>query len=282
MSGAIGDEDSLNPFKNRVVGTSIVVSVVAVALLFVVARFQPEPEVDNRLDPTSYAVLTQFLSTILSIGALALLWEWVLRRDHARSLNRYLALKSALVSSGLRSIRDPATFHPEIDNLIEGASIIRAVSRTPTEWVTRYSGAVLRAARAREIHVELIVPDPGSSAIDAMARSLGVSQTDLTRNINSAVESIKTSWSQAPHASDKSTISVVAVDVALYDILIVDRMALIDLYATVDHQPGKPGMALQFVSGEKVEWAMEQVKNLVPNTGPLWAHPPGQPDHFRN
>jgi len=91
---------SLNPFRNKLARTAILVTVLSTALLIMVSWRSPG-EGSWRLGTTSYTVLTTLLSTIISIGVLSLIWEYFLRASYARSLHHYLSLKSSLVATGL-------------------------------------------------------------------------------------------------------------------------------------------------------------------------------------
>lgn len=275
-------EAPLSPFRNRLAATAILVTAISVVLLVVVSWRSPG-EGSWRLGDTSYAVLTTLLSTIISIGALSLIWEYVLRASYARSLHHYLALKASLVVTGLSHISDLNDKHIDLANELGRATRVRCMTRNPIDWTLRHLNSVMSAAKTHEIHVDILVPDPEGEFLGAVAQSLGLSEQELAANISTAVQTVKTRWQQAHIAASSSTIQIATVSNPLYDATVVNDMAIIELTTASDHTPGRGGLAFKFDGhGQTAAWIRSQFDDA--NVGAaLWsAGPAGTRDYFRS
>ena len=285
MSDRAG-EPSLNPFKNLLAGVALAVTLASAFCLWLVSGRQPDPNPnpkDWNFGLTTYTTLTQLLSTLLGIGLLALIWEYVLRRDYAKSLHKYLALKTAIVSSGLQHLADTNSEQIDIMDDIAKAGIIRAIAKDPVDWIIRYFSAVTKAAQKREVHIELLFPNPESKHLAAVAASQGMTAEQLSTNIENAVETIKTRWSQVKLKSDNSSITVATIDLPLYDLLVADDTSVFEIHASTDHRPGMNGLALKFEGGaHPALWLGSQFDDAKLGAA-LWASsPPGKPNYFRS
>lgn len=272
---------SLNPFRNRLAGTAIVMSIASTGFLILVAWRSPG-DGGWRLDETTYAVLTSLLSTVISIGILSLIWEYFLRRSYARSLHHYLSLKSSLVATGLTEVSDTNEEQIDLHTELGRASRIRCIARNPIDWNLRHLNAVMKAAQSREVHVEIVVPNPDGLHLAAVASSLGLGEQDLANNISTAIDTIKTRWQQANVVASNSTIQIATLDNPLYDATVVDDLAVIELTVSTNHRPGRSGLAFRFDGqGRVAAWVRSQFDEA--KVGPaLWAAPPGSRDYFRS
>lgn len=259
----------LDRFRDRLVRVALAVSIIALALLYVLARLQPDPDADGwRLGQTTYTVLTDACSALLSIGLLSLIFELLLRESYARALRKFLGLKGALVASGLTDIK---TGSVDLSARLAHATTVQAVVRDPHAWVLAHYSDVVAAATSRATTITLLFPDVDSPHFPALAESLDYSQDELRNSLDLAVSAIQQRWGTVGRIHAGSTIVVKTVQLPLFEITCVDDYAVCALDSSIEHRQGGPGLVFVFEGdGPPSNWFKEQIMSAT-EAGELWA-----------
>lgn len=260
----------MNRFRERLVWLSVVVTLASIVALLIVANFAPDPKEVGRwnFSDTYYPVITGFIGSVFSIGALSILLEIAARKSYADDLNGFLQLKAALVKSGLVDIEAEPPHSPS--EKIQQASRITAVVRDPQRWVQRNFDSVLDAAKNRSVEIELLMPDPDSPNFDSVALSIGYEPEDLRRNYDLAIDWIQQRWN-ATEVRDSSTITISTVSMPLFELMVLDKTAIFSVGRTLGHKKGEAQLSMTFEKGAyPVDWLGQQLDEAS-RSGAVWA-----------
>lgn len=259
--------------------TSAGVAAVAIVALFVVYHYEPsaDPGVrameKGKLSPNLFGVLQTCLTTFLSIGAISLLFEMLLRESYGRDLRRFLRLRTALVRSGLQDV-GPET---EVDwkEVLESAAQITMLVRDPSQWLLAHLGAAIGAAKKRKAEILIGLPDPDGARLQEIASSIGLAAPELRQNIMLAVNAIENQWNAArTHLQAGSTIRVVAYpELPLHELVIGDQQLVCLVAKPIGHDVGVYPLALTFDQDRHeypTQWLREALDTLE-GRNDLWA-----------
>ena len=259
----------LERFRDKLFLIALGVSAISLMFLWGVARYQPIPNaVGWRLGQTTYTVLSDAASALLSIGLISLIFELFLRESYARALRKFLELKGALVTSGLVDIKSGAV---DLSARIAHATTVRAVVRDPQAWVLAHYSSIVAAAVKRSVDVTLLFPDSESTHFPAVAESLDYSPEELRTSLELALSAIKQRWGTAGTIHAGSKIAVKTVQLPLYELTCIDDFAVCTFDSSVEHRQGGTQYSFSFSGGgHPIDWFESQISS-VGDAGELWA-----------
>jgi hypothetical protein len=195
------------------------------------------------------SALTSVSSVLLSIGIIAIGYEFFVRGTYAQELLDLVGTTRALAESGIsRLCSERDVDWPEF---LAAGHHYRLLLLDPIGWIERQWPHVLAAGRAHPISAEVFVVDPESSALGLLADRLGQPPDGLHASIGRAVDTASQSWalaqSSAPRLTKRCSLEVRCIDrVPSYAIITVDDRCVVLLRATATHEPLKGIVAIRF------------------------------------
>lgn len=217
------------------------------------------------LSPHQFGLLQTFLTTVLSIGAISLLFEFLLRRSWATDLLHFLRLNVVVARSGVQHVGSETTV--EWDAPLARAVEIRALVRDPSKWFLMNLPHVLRACQQHSASVLVGVPDPDGPNFPAIAECVGLTAPQLKQNIEVAIGTVENQWgAQKPHLNDGSVIRVVTYpQIPLYDVISIDNATFCVLSRPIRHALGDYGLVFEFMQDSPqypADWLRESLASL--------------------
>lgn len=161
---------------------------------------------------------------VFSLGVVTLISEFYLKSSYTRDLIDLVDLSNHVREVGFLAARPER--QTRWDDVFSGARSIRIYLPQPTSWADREWPDVLQQARARDVSVEIYVPDPEGPNVAGHASMLGHDSGRLAENLRDVTSRLGTEWRAALDAGSlkaSSSLTVYAVtDVMPYGLVAVD------------------------------------------------------------
>lgn len=240
------------------------VSILGLVLIY---RFGPAPPGARgwHLTIRQFGLLQTLLTTLLSIGAISLLFEYLLRRSWADDLLRFLRLNVVVAKAGVQYVGEDSSV--EWQSTLPKAVEIRGLIRDPNKWLMMNLNHLLTACQRHTTTILVGVPDPDGTRFEEVAGSVGLTVEQLQQNIKVTQDSIVTQWrALKPHLNDGSVLRIVTYSqIPMFEVISVDNSTYCLLSRPVDHQLGDRALALEFFQDSPqypANWLREALRPL--------------------
>jgi hypothetical protein len=250
----------------RTSGAIVALAVVGLALTY---HFEPAGSGSKangvHLTPHQFGLLQTLLTTVLSIGVISLLFEYLLRRSWAEDLLRFLRLNVAVSKSGIQHVGE----EPSVDwaAALGQAVEVRALVRDPSKWLQTNLSHLLLAAQRHSANILIGVPNPDGEHFEDIAACVGLSADQLRQSIDIATQSLEAQWAaHKPHLNEGSVFRLVPYDqIPLYELVAVDNSTFCFLSRPVSHGIGDYALVLEFLQDSPqypATWLRESLRAL--------------------
>jgi hypothetical protein len=195
-------------------------------------------------------VVREVGAVLLTIGALELGYEVVLRTSLVQEVFRAVRLEENVAASGLEEI---STESPHWSRLFADAHRIAVLPLDPISWIGAEWAHVLEAARRRRLNVRIYLPRWDGPAVPTIADRLEVGEEELRANLKGRTVAISDAWRAS--ATNRRLrrgceLSVLTYDlVPSYGIATADEQALVSLPASTGSGAGSSIVTLRFAQG---------------------------------
>jgi len=221
-----------------------------------------EPSVTT---PALKSALSATTETLLSIGALSLIYDLGLRRELHTELLKLVGIQRSISSNHVSGASRNADA-PWPDLLTRKADY-RCILVDPLLWTETNWQLIADSARQRKVHVSLVVPDPTAPYLNRFADFLGVSEQQASSSIQQAIELVESRWkdlSEQKRIITGSTIEVRhAVEMPSYSIVIADQSAIMSHFSVAGKRGSDLGFSVIFdgpLDSFPMNWLARQVE----------------------
>jgi hypothetical protein len=245
-----GDKDWLT-FRPRAFRTSGVLVAASTIGLLLIYHYAPPPagttEKGWHLTNHQFGLLQTLLTTVLSLGAISLLFEFLLRKSWAEDLLRFLRLNVVVAKAGIQLVTNDAAV--EWNRTLPQAVEIRALVRDPSRWFQTNLALLMKATQRHAAKILIGVPDPQGPNFQRVAESVGLTEDQLRQFIDVARQTVEAQWAALkPHIDSGSTFRIVTFDgIPLFEVISVDNSTFCLLTRPLLHGIGDDQLALEFL-----------------------------------
>ncbi|WP_131800276.1 hypothetical protein [Methylobacterium indicum] len=131
-------------------------------------------------------------TTLISTGALSLLFDIALRRNVYQEMIRLVGINRSVIEQHF-FMGGPSN-NIDWPQLLNSKSEINLLLVDPNSWIDQHLSRILENGRRQRVSITFLLPDPTALYIDELANSLGVGKETLERTINEALNRIERSW----------------------------------------------------------------------------------------
>jgi hypothetical protein len=235
--------------KGREVMKNVLTRTVIISLILVGLGFAGLAYVSARSIDFASALLSNLASAVLTIGVVALVYEWFMRRAITADLLDLVGLKQNLSDAGIQEVTEEARL--DWGEVLTGGSDFELLLVDPTAWYEREWSYILSAGRQRAIHLQLYLPDPDAHELEALAISLALQPDEFRQTVKRVARQVEDGWKTA-RAADEPIKTGSSIQISLYmgfpthALLRADDEVVLLLYASLGRQPGTQATALRF------------------------------------
>ena len=204
---------------------------------------------------------------IFSLGVVSLISEFYLKSSYTRDLIDLVDLSNHTREVGFLGARlDRQTAWGQT---FSGARRVRIYIPQATSWADREWPEVLQQAKARDVSVEIYVPDTYGANVPGQASVLGQDAQRLCENVRDVITRLSSEWRSAEDASslkESSRLTISAVsDVMPYGLVAVDSDHYLLAYDASTRGPTAGPLAVNFARQDvdyPIEWFKRQWDNI--------------------
>ncbi len=133
-----------------------------------------------------------FATTLISTGALALLFELGLRRSVHREMLRIVSIKTNLMASQIVAAGKQDEL--DVQSVLRHRTNYDLLMSDPARWIDKYFFLMMESGAQQRIEVTCYVLDPKSKYLDAAARYLQQDPSNFSISLQSALSVIEGRW----------------------------------------------------------------------------------------
>ena len=234
--------------RARIVSTALVAASTSGLLLayYYGPKNSPKKPSSWHLSEHQFGLVQTILSTLLSIGVVSLLFEFLLRKDWATDLLHFLNLRVAVAQSGLEHIGNEGTV--DWAEVLPGAVRVEALIRDPGKWYATNLQHLLTASQRRPATIVIGLPDPDGPNFGQVAASVGLTDIQLRGSIDLAGQLLEGQWAtNEPNISVGSVFRIVMyTEIPMYEVVSVDNTTYCLLSKPVGHVIGDYALVVKF------------------------------------
>jgi hypothetical protein len=206
-------------------------------------------------------------TTIISIGALSLLFDLALRRTVYREMLRIVGIKTNIIEQHIASGGKSTSV--DWSPILASRSQISLLLLDPLSWCDQNLGRLLENGRQRRLSVEFFLPDPNASYIQEVAQALNIAPDTLKHTMSDASNRIERSWmalrSEGRLVNESSLTIRLVQNRPLYSIILVDEVTVISMTGVVGRSGADADYSYVHIGDRgsfPSSWFREQVARL--------------------
>lgn len=206
-------------------------------------------------------------STLLSVGAISIIYELFLRHQIQDELLHLVDLKKSLAESQIKGGTELARI--DWGPILEGATDIRCLLLEPSVWLSNNWPRVQQCLQERKTTFQVLTPDPEADYIPALAERLNIDEANYRAQLRDAAASIDDRWSAAKegrqlHEGSSIELRYVA-QAPLYSVVVSGTRSVIAVGRSLGRLGREDDLAIHFdgpATAYPSRWLINQVSSV--------------------